>query len=124
MIARICFIVTALWTVGVTAFTPTLTTTHNTIGMTQSNFKFQQAHVVPSCNRINKITIRNLSSAEPESESTSDAATTTTKQSADGTFYDDEVTYCFRVVLHQIITKNNSHFNVQYKTSFSPFLNF
>jgi hypothetical protein len=93
MIGRIYLVVIALWLVGIaSAFAPMSNSKNH--GMSQVNLKFQQAHVVPSFTRISEITIRSLSSTEPESESTSDATapTTTTKAvSADGTFYDDEV---------------------------------
>lgn len=92
MIGRIfSVVIVAMWLMGIaSAFAPMSTSKNH--GMSQVNLKFQQAHIVPSFTHINKITIRSLSSTEPESETTSDAATTTsTAISADGTFYDDEV---------------------------------
>jgi hypothetical protein len=100
MIARICLAVTAFCIVRVNAFAPTVSTNKNN-GMIRPTFIFQQAHVVPSCTRVSKITIRSMSSTEPEADSTSDATTATTAESKDGTFYDDEVNYS-HVILYSI----------------------
>lgn len=89
MIARICFVLTTFWIIGVTAFVPSSSTQNKNHGMTRPIFKFQKSHVVPSYTRVNKVTIRSMSSTEPEPDST--VTPTTTAQSKDGTFYDDEV---------------------------------
>ena len=108
MIARICFVALAFCFVGVTALVPIASTKKNAgIGMTRPYWQLQQARVVPSCNRVDKLTIRSLSSTEPESDSTTSDATSptaTTAQSTDGTYYDDEVYSDIRIVF--IIDEN------------------